>query len=251
MGLFSRRKKAEATDDATTTEAIEAETTTASDDAATSDAVEEGGAEPPTEPTGPWDLAEAPAPDSKRLIDLGSVRVPGVDGMQLRLENARPGVEVGAVVLVLEGSTLELRAFAAPRTAGVWEELRADIVAELKRAKAEPSVVEGEHGPEVAARVPVQTPDGQQQRVPVRFLGVDGPRWFLRGVLQGPAAVDDEASRTPRDVFNGVVVVRDGQARPPREILPLHAPGSVTGPDAEDLRGLEPLEPGPTIAEVR
>lgn len=247
MGLFSRRKHADAADAAAAPEASEAETPEVSDAAADGD----GRPEPPTEPTGPWDLAEAPDPDSKRLIDLGSVRVPGVDGMQLRLENPRPGTDIGAVVLILEGSTLELRAFAAPRTAGVWEELRADIVAELKRAKAEPSVVEGEHGPEVAARVPVQTPDGQQQRVPVRFLGVDGPRWFLRGVLQGPAALDDEASRSLRDVFNGVVVVRDGQARPPREILPLHAPGSVAGPDAESLPGLEPLEPGPTIAEVR
>lgn len=243
MGLFSRHHHADDTDAAARTEVSPSEP---------GDAVEDDGRhEPPAEPSGPWDLAEAPAPESTRLIDLGSIRVPGVDGMQLRLENPRPGAEAGAVVLVLEGSTLELRAFAAPRTAGVWEELRADIVAELKRAKAEPSVVEGEHGPEVAARVPVQTPDGQQQRVPVRFLGVDGPRWFLRGVLQGPAAVDDEASRTLRDVFNGVVVVRDQQARPPREILPLHAPGSVTGPDAEALPGLEPLEPGPTIAEVR
>ena len=49
----------------------------------------------------------------------------------------------------------------------------------------------------------------------------------------------------------GIVVVRDGQARPPREILPLHAPGAAAGPEAEDLPGIDPLAPGPTIAEVR
>ena len=47
------------------------------------------------------------------------------------------------------------------------------------------------------------------------------------------------------------VVVRAGQARPPREILPLHAPGAAAGPEAEDLPGIDPLAPGPTIAEVR
>ncbi len=52
-------------------------------------------------------------------------------------------------------------------------------------------------------------------------------------------------------MLRGIVVVRDGQARPPREILPLHAPGAVAGPEAEDLPGIDPLAPGPTIAEVR
>ena len=33
----------------------------------------------------------------------------------------------------------------------------------------------------------------------VRFMGVDGPRWFLRAVLSGPAATDtDEASTSSR-----------------------------------------------------
>jgi len=72
-----------------------------------------------------------------------------------------------------------------------------------------------------------------------------------RGVPQGPAATDEAASRVLRGVFADIVVVRDGAARPPREILPLHAPGISTAPAAEDLPGLEPLEPGPTIAEVR
>ena len=35
-----------------------------------------------------------------------------------------------AVVLALGGSALELRAFAAPRTAGIWDELRGDIMPE-------------------------------------------------------------------------------------------------------------------------
>lgn len=154
-------------------------------------------------------------------------------------------------MLVLAGSTLELRAFAAPRTTGIWDELREDIVAELDRAGARFEVEEGEHGPEILAHVPVRTPDGRDGTVAARFIGVDGPRWFLRGVLQGPAATDEAASRVLREVFADIVVVRDGAARPPREILPLHAPGISAAPAAEDLPGLEPLEPGPTIAEVR
>ena len=234
MGLFSRRRD----DDAS-------ESSTNSDDVAPRASAETG--------TGPWDAADAPdRPGSVGRIDLGSLRIPAVDGMQIRLENpGGAGQEISAAVLVLSGSTLELRAFAAPRTIGIWEELREDITAELTRARARFEVEDGEHGPEILAHVPVRTPDGREGTVAARFIGVDGPRWFLRGVLQGPAATDEAASQVLRDVFADIVVVRDGAARPPREILPLHAPGIVNAPAAEDLPGLEPLEPGPTIAEVR
>ena len=234
MGLFSRRRE----DDAS-------ESSTNSDDVAPRASAETG--------TGPWDAADAPdRPGSVGRIDLGSLRVPAVDGMQIRLENpGGAGQEISAAVLVLAGSTLELRAFAAPRTIGIWEELREDITAELTRAGARFEVEDGEHGPELLAHVPVRTPDGREGTVAARFIGVDGPRWFLRGVLQGPAATDEAASQVLRDVFADIVVVRDGAARPPREILPLHAPGIVNAPAAEDLPGLDPLEPGPTIAEVR
>ena len=232
MGLFSRRQEGDVS-----------EPSINSDDAAPGS---DSG-------IGPWDAAHAPErPGSAGRIDLGSLRIPAVDGMQIRLES--PGgssQEVSAAVLVLAGSTLELRAFAAPRTAGIWNELREDITAELDRAKARFDVEDGPHGLEILAHVPVRTPDGRDGTVAARFIGVDGPRWFLRGVLQGPAATDEAASRVLRGVFADIVVVRDGAARPPREILPLHAPGISTAPAAEDLSGLEPLEPGPTIAEVR
>ena len=234
MGLFSRRRD----DDAS-------ESSTNSDDVAPRASAETG--------TGPWDAADAPdRPGSVGRIDLGSLRIPAVDGMQIRLESpGGAGQEISAAVLVLAGSTLELRAFAAPRTIGIWDELREDITAELTRAGARFEVEDGEHGPEILAHVPVRTPDGREGTVAARFIGVDGPRWFLRGVLQGPAATDEAASQVLRGVFADIVVVRDGAARPPREILPLHAPGIVNAPAAEDLPGLEPLEPGPTIAEVR
>ncbi|MDU0347540.1 DUF3710 domain-containing protein [Actinomyces sp. MRS3W] len=231
MGLFSRRHR----------------------DDAGAEAVVEEEPEAPQEPgTGPWDADDVPAGSAPAgRIDLGSLRIPAVDGMQIRMERAGQGAEAAAVVLILGGSTLELRAFAAPRTAGIWEDLRADITAELTRAKATYEILEGEHGTEILAQVPVRTPEGRSASVAARFLGVDGPRWFLRGVLQGRAATDAEAARPLREVFNNTVVVRDGTARPPREILPLHAPGVTTSPQAEDLPGLDPLEPGPTIAEVR
>ncbi|MCR2051886.1 DUF3710 domain-containing protein [Actinomyces bowdenii] len=199
---------------------------------------------------GPWDSHDLPRDqEDVGRLDLGSLRIPAVDGMQLRLEQAPDG-SITAVVLALGGSALELRAFAAPKTAGIWEELRSDIARELSGARARHEEVEGEHGAEILAHIPMRAPDGTTSTGTVRFIGVDGPRWFLRGVLQGPAASQGTDS-TLREVLRGIVVVRDKQARPPREILPLHAPGSAPAPEAEELPGIDPIAPGPTIAEVR
>lgn len=239
MGLFSRRH-AEPTGSSPSPEPRGPEQTAAPADADTGEARQH---------CGPWDVASAPQRPSGR-IDLGSLLLPAVDGMQLRLDRPDESGAVAAVVVVLGGSSLELRAFAAPRTAGIWEELRADIAAELTQVGGSYEVADGPHGRELVATVPLRTPDGEEVATTVRFLGADGPRWFLRGVLQGPAARDEAAAAPLRAVFDDVVVVRGHEARPPRELLELHLPGEV-GPRAEDLPGAPDLPPGPTIAEVR
>lgn len=195
---------------------------------------------------GPWDVAEAPS-RPEGWIDLGALQVPAVDGMQLRLDAPDPDGQVPAVVLVLGGSSLELRAFAAPRTEGLWEDLRRDIAAELSDAGASYTLQDGPHGTELLASVPLRTPDGGTASATVRFMGADGPRWFLRGVLQGPAATDPDAATALREVFDGIVVVRGHEARPPRELLPLRVPGS-SRLEREDLPGVPDLA-GPAATE--
>ncbi len=58
----------------------------------------------------------------------------------------------------------------------------------------------------------------------LRFIGVDGPRWFLRGLFQGRAAVDAAAAGPLVAAIRQSVVVRDKEARPVREPLPLRLP---------------------------
>jgi hypothetical protein len=61
----------------------------------------------------------------------------------------------------------------------------------------------------------------------VRFIGVDGPRWFLRGVISGDAAVNPEAASHVEDLFRSVVVVRGNTPMPPRDLIPLHMPANA------------------------
>lgn len=91
---------------------------------------------------------------------------------------------------------------------------------------------------------------GNVGKRPARFLGVDGPRWFLRGVITGQALVDKNAAALIEQYFSEVVVVRGDDPRPPSELLALTMPGqSAPQPAAPAEPDL--LTRGPEITEVR
>ncbi len=200
---------------------------------------------------GPWDVAEVPELGAR--IDLGALRVPGVPGMQLRMEMDAKGARAVAANLGVEGSALQVQAFAAPRSYGIWDELRAELASSVTRQGGTAQDLPGPFGPELLARLPVRTAEGRSGHRPARFLGVDGPRWFVRGVLTGRAAMDKPAAVVLERVFSEIVGVRGDEARAPRDLLPRHLPGK---PPADALAaaedpGADVLRRGPEITETR
>lgn len=176
--------------------------------------------------TGPYDSSEVPSPRNR--VDMGSIWVPGVGGMQMRLESDRNTGAVTAVNILLGESNLQLQAYAAPLSGGLWDEIRQGLVAGLEKSGSHGAVVEGPLGQEIHARMPRtgQLGAGQQQAqtAPVRFVGVDGPRWFLRAVISGPAAVDREKAGLMYALIKATVVHRDDVPREPKSLLPLQLP---------------------------
>jgi Protein of unknown function (DUF3710) len=180
------------------------------------------------ETSGPWDEADAPE-DGIARIDLGSLRLPAVPGMELRVDvNAQQKV-IGATVRLGE-SLLQVSAFAAPRAAGIWDDVRADLARSASGQGGRLREVEGPFGTELAGSVlaappaPPGQPAPQPVRRAARFLGVDGPRWFLRGMMSGPAAESPEAAAQLEEAFRQIVVVRGSEPMPVREQLPLTLP---------------------------
>jgi uncharacterized protein DUF3710 len=213
-------------------------------------------AEAAARPDGPWDDAERP--DAEGYIDLGGLRLPGRDGMELRLEVDEASGTVNGVAVVLGGSAVLLHAYAAPRTEGIWDEIRAEIATGVTRQGGTADEVPGPFGRELVVRVPVRSADGRTGHQAQRFVGVDGPRWFLRAVIQGPAVHDQQAAEVLESVVRDVVVVRGTDAMAPREVLPLRLPQSVVdeateaSEPAEDSRPpLDPFRRGPEITEIR
>jgi Protein of unknown function (DUF3710) len=192
-----------------------------------------GGDEAPAPEHGPWDVKDAP--EGVQRLDLGSLQIPAIDGVEVRVQ-ANPDGAVEQVVLVVGDSALQLGVFAAPRTDGIWDEVRAEIAGAMAADGVAAKEVDGPYGIELTATV--NTPQGPAD---VRFVGVDGPRWMVRALYQGPAAANPGGEGTLGACLEGLVVVRDAEARPVREALPLRLPREMAEhaqqPVAGDGRG--------------
>jgi hypothetical protein len=202
--------------------------------------------------TGPWDVADVESAEG--YVDLGALWLPAEDGMELRLEVEEETGRVISATAQLGGSAVQLQAFAAPRSAGIWDEIREEIAAGITSQGGEADQVPGPFGAELLARVPSRGGDGKVAFQPARFVGVDGPRWFLRAVFHGPAAFSHEDAQPLETLVRGVVVVRGGEAMAPRELLTLTVPGAeqpAAEPEDGSRRPLSPFERGPEITEVR
>lgn len=188
----------------------------------------EGAGQPKSAPedrasAGPLDEAEANA--VRPYVDLGGVKILPRPELHLRLEVEEATKRVVAVSLDYAGSTLQVQPFAAPRSSGLWHEIRQQIVDQIQKQGGTTRVVDGVFGPEVLAEIPAQQGGSRL----ARFVGVDGPRWFLRGVIAGEGATNADAAAKVDDLFRSIVVVRGTTPMPPRDLIPLHMPAAGQG----------------------
>jgi Protein of unknown function (DUF3710) len=209
---------------------------------------------------GPWDAAE-PYPAQER-VDLGSLHVPVGPEHEIQLVMAE---QHGAWVTVrYRDSELQIQAFAAARRDALWDDVRAEIAAEVRTAGGQSEESQGSFGVELIAQVPMEPGQPASGLRLVRFIGVDGPRWFLRGLFTGPAAASGDQAGLLEEVFRDTVVVRGEHPVPPREILELRLPpearqaleeqAAATAEEEEENRfrtDLNPFDRGPEFTETR
>ncbi|KAB7742418.1 DUF3710 domain-containing protein [Nostocoides sp. F2B08] len=243
MGLFGRKKNAPVEDEVDSTPAIAED-------------------EPVTR--GPRDRSQVP--DQEGRVDLGSIWLRGVQGMELRLEVDDERQKVVGAQLVIGDSQMQVQAYAAPKSSGIWDEIRDEIAQNVATNGGTAEEVEGPLGTELHARMPSRAANGRTVFSPARFVGVDGPRWFFRAVLSGRAAIDEAAAAPFYGLLDHVVVVRGDAPMAPREVLALTLPKNAArtpsdegsaddegGPSESHESGepLSPFERGPEITETR
>jgi len=172
---------------------------------------------------GPFDESEANP--VRPYIDLGAIKILPREGLNLRLEVEEQTQRIVAVGLDYADSTLQVQPFAAPRSSGLWDETRAQIQEQITQQGGAVTEREGALGSELLAEIPAVAGDTAVTRL-ARFVGVDGPRWFLRGVIGGAATEDADAAAAVEDLFRSIVVVRGGAPMPPRDLIPLRMPAA-------------------------
>ncbi len=165
---------------------------------------------------GPFDVADAPE-DGIPRIDLGSVKVPVPDGSQVQVEMDPDSGGVRAVHVVTEQGQITVSGYAAPRSGGLWKDVSTELTEQLRADGAKVSVGMGEWGLELSAIV---------GDVALRFVGVDGPRWMLRGVIAGPQSQASQAPAVLREIVRHTIIDR-GDAP-----MPVRTPLTITLPDA-------------------
>jgi hypothetical protein len=257
VSVFRKKRSndddAELGDDVETTDGAEPADETAADD-------EQSRPAPTARPGGPFDISEVDDVASSGRVDLGGLWLPGRPGLEVRIEADQETAEVVAVSLVLGEGALQVQPFAAPRSEGIWDDVRAEIRVGITRQGGTADEVEGPLGTELRTRVPVRAADGSQAVQPARFVGVDGPRWFLRGVITGRPAVEPETDGDLIELFRDIVVVRGSDPMAPRDPIGLHLPTETVEAadegDGDDAGGagstddLKPFERGPEITEI-
>ncbi|HTX28676.1 MAG TPA: DUF3710 domain-containing protein [Streptosporangiaceae bacterium] len=206
---------------------------------------------------GPWDADEA-HPDTDR-VDLGSLLVPRGQDYEVQLVMAEQ--QAAWVRVAHDDSQMVVQAFAAARRGALWEDIRAEIATEVEGAGGTSEESPGPFGPELVAEVPADPNQPESGMRLVRFVGIDGPRWFVRALFEGPAAAGGAPAMVLEDVLRDIVVVRGEHPVPPRDILELRLPPEVrqafeeqAAAAAEENRfrtDLSPFQRGPEFTETR
>ena len=222
MGLFGFGKKKRQSEEAL--EASAEENEEAVDAAENVDEAQEGVALPKPsaeyegrgDKHGPWDVEDENVPDYDEYLDMGSYYLPFLKGIELRVKANRATQQVLGTTITYGSSSVEIEAFAAPKTLGLWDDVRADLIEANKDAKE----VEGVFGTELA--LPVTVKGGR--KVLTRIVGVDGPRWMLRGIFSGKAATDPEGeeAKALNQFFADIVVERGDDPLAPLDLIPMH-----------------------------
>lgn len=195
---------------------------------------------------GPRDSGDLNAADEVVRVNLGALLIPADSGVDVQVQADQVAGTVSQVNLVIADAAVQVQPYAAPRSGGLWSQIRQELVKSIEDSGGQVQQVQGSFGDELLAQVP-----SEQGRQSVRFAGVDGPRWFLRLVFLGKACQPGPAATRLETVVRSLVVDRGDAAMPPRAPLPMTLPVEATTALESEPRTLTLPKRGPEITEIR
>jgi len=172
--------------------------------------------------SGPFDFDDAP--QDIDYLDLGALKIPIIDEAQVQLNFDQSIMRGVGASIVLKNSMLDLQLFARAKDEYLWPEIRTELTEALTEQGVEHEIVIGTFGPEVRAVMPLIDSEGNNVLQSVRFVGVDGNRWFLRIAISGAAAVSENEIAKMDRVISQITIARGPEPMAPGELITLDVP---------------------------
>jgi hypothetical protein len=147
--------------------------------------------------------------------DLGAVLIPENEAAELAVEVNQQGVPTMAWMVTANGR-YNVTAYAAPKAGSLWREVVTEVADSLRKESAEVSIQDGPWGREVVGLM-----TNGPEPVVMRFIGVDGYRWMVRGAAVGSPDNAEAIARDLRSALSDTVVRRGDTPQPVRNMLPL------------------------------
>jgi len=158
-------------------------------------------------------------PASEELLDFGALRVPRVEGIEVRLDIDHESMQGLSADLVYGASMAHVQVFARAKDELLWPQTRDGLVAGLTEQGVATEISIGRFGSEVQCTMPAVDFEGNNILQSVRFIGIDGDRWFMRLAVSGAATVDATEIAAFDELIAGLEVVRGDEAKSPGEPL--------------------------------
>jgi len=197
---------------------------------------------------GPFDVTEADVADGIERLDLGGLRVTPVEGVDVQVQVDENTGTVVQLTFARPDGAVQVQPYAAPRSGGLWDDVRGQLKASISLGGGLVEDASGTFGTELRAQIRA---DGSTALQPARFVGAEGPRWFLRAVFLGAAVNPGPTTDVLEGMVRQLIVVRGGEAMPVGAPIPLRLP-STDAPAAGAPTGLpSPFARGPEITETR
>jgi hypothetical protein len=176
----------------------------------------------PPRPNGPFDESEIDLERARAdRVDLGGLLVPTGTDLKLQLQVDEKSGRATSAMVVLGDAAVQLIPVAAPRSSGLWEQTKLQILADARRRGGTVEEAAGPFGTEVRIVLPVTTADGKKAVQPSRITGIDGPRWMLRVTFLGSATTKPDVFSRLVQVVRDTVVIRGQAPMPPGDLIPL------------------------------
>lgn len=170
--------------------------------------------------------------DGTRLV-LGSIWVPMRTGLDVSAQISQDTGKLVSISLTYDQSIASVEVFAASKEQDAWAETRYEIANKLEATKVQPKMVDGTFGTEIHAVMPTYDQQGNATIQAVRFLGINGDRWFMRVTISGLAATDETAGIKLDELIADLVVDRGTEPMAPGSRLPISYPKQPIDPVAQ------------------